>query len=331
MSTVIIIPSGAAVAAGILRPLYRRALGAQYGPFGVYTTDGVATGTEARRQIVCSSLIDDFEDASRLKRRYLYVATGTYAGTQTRIRDAGYHGSIGYLEVTKPLAAPLASGIEIEIGTWPCDRYLDQKGLNQLVNEALARCLIEYRAVLTGAGTTGISLLDAEGYIDQSGRVDAVYDNLDTVGTTDPLEPSPYGSRVDASGAERTLVTDIAYASSDSVELRVLRAGHTLINDGSGWVTSAVGLTSDDQAAAAPVPWVVAFGMVKLLQIQTEMVEQDETLSDTVKARRLTLLAGRRRQWSRAAATIMLDQFPKPTPQLSRGLSTFDTTVVGWS
>lgn len=313
MAGPIIIDAPSTTVAGILRLLYRRALGAQYGPFGVYTTDGVASGIEARRQIVCSSLIDDEEQRDRLKGRYLYVAKGDYAGFQTRVLSTGYSGPIGYLGVSRPLPAALPSGIEFELSMWPCDMYLDVKGLNQIANEALARCTIEYRLSLVGDGTRGLSLADYAAFIDQNDRVDVVYDDIG-LSSGDPLDPSPFASRVDTSGATRTLVTSIAYSSSNAVELRVLRAGHTLIQDNMGtWTTSSVGLTADDQAAAVPIPWVTSIGMFKLLQMAMEMVEQDDTLTDAVKARRLIRLEQRLQEWGSAAVKIVTELFPKAT------------------
>lgn len=326
MAGPIVIPSGT-TAAGILRPLYRRALGAQYGPFGVYRTDGVASGGEAKRQIVCSSLIDDEQESTRLKGRYLYVATGNDAGRQTRILQTGYHGPIGYLEVSRPMTTPLASGIEFELSAWPCDQYLDVKGLNQIVNEALARCSVEYRLGLTGNGTRSSSLVDYESYLDDSDGVDAIYDAWTTT-AGEPLEMVPYAPRIDVASGTRTLITRRAYSTNETFQVRVLRSGHTLINDGSGWGTSSVGLTDDSQAALAPVHWVVAIGMVKLLQIATEMVEQDETLSDAVKARRLALLMQRRAQWTRASNRIIRFEFPAPTI-FSEGLMSGNTIVDG--
>lgn len=323
-----IVLSGATVAAGILRPLYRRALGAQYGPFGVYTTDGVASGGEANRQIVCSDLIDDEEQADRLKGRYLYIATGDNAGFQTRVLSTGYHGPIGYAEVSRPLPTPCPSGIEFELSTWPCDQYLDQKGLNQIVSpEALARCLVEYRLSLTGNGTRSYSLLAYEGYIDEPASVDAIYDAW-TTAAGEPMELVPYAPRIDVTSGTRTLITRRAFATSETFQVRVLRSGSGLINTDGVWGTSSVGLTNDTQGALAPIPWVVSIGMVKLLQIATEMVEQDETLSDATKARRLTLLMNRRAQWTRAANRIIRFEFPDPT-SFSESLMSGTTTLDG--
>ena len=83
------------VASGITRDVYRRAIQAQVNPFNVYATDGIPTGGEARRWVVCSSLEDGEDGASRLAGRYLYVATGDHAGFQTRVVSTGYEGAAG--------------------------------------------------------------------------------------------------------------------------------------------------------------------------------------------------------------------------------------------
>lgn len=317
MSGPIILPasSSSAVAAGILRPLYRRALGAQFGPFIVATTTAVSTHAEARRHVISSQLADDEWARDRMQGRYAYVATGAEEGHQARVVRSGYYGQGGVLELSRRVGAALAEGVEVEIGAWPSDQYLDTKGLNQIVNEALTRCTIESLLALDGNGTRSYSLLDYEDYIDQEDRVDAAYDGWATA-TGDPAERVAYPVRVDTTNGARTLVTGYAYDSGTTFDVRVLRQGHTLINTSGTWTTSTVGLTDDAQAAAVPIPWVVAFGMVKLLQIQTEMVEHDETLSDATKARRLDLLMARRRQWARTANRIALTLFPQPTPPL---------------
>lgn len=312
-----IIISDATTAAGILRPLYRRALIAAYGPGGVYRTDGVATGGDARRQIVCSSLIDDEEQTDRLKGRYVYIATGADAGFQTRVLATGFHGPIGYIETTRPLTEPCPSGIDFELSTWPCEPHLDHKGWNAIVNESLAACTIAYRLALTGNGTRELSLID-EAYIDQDERVDAIFDST-AFQTGQLLELSPYGARIDTSGADRTLVTDYAYADGQLLQVRILRQGHTLIRGNTGtWGASSVGLTADDQAAAVPVAWVVAAGMCKVLQIRIAMIRADTTLTREEKLAELSdIISGLNGlvYWRAAFARIAREQFPKPSPK----------------
>lgn len=315
MSSPVIIDPIATTETGILRPLYRRALMAQLGPFVTLTTTAVSTHGEAKRHVIVSSLRDDTLGRERLKGRYLYapyVTAGDTLGFQTRIIDTGYHGAGGVLEIASPFDSALPVGTVVEISTGlPCEQFLDIKGGNQFVNEALTRCTVESRTTLTGNGTREYDLLAYEGFIDQSARVDAIYDAWGTV-STDPLEWVPYPIRIDDAGGSRTLVTPRAYSTSETFDVRVLRAGHTLIHDGISWQASTVGLTSDTEAAAAPIPWVVAIGMVKALQAMTEMVEQDEALSEAARVRQLTTLMNRRRQWARAANVIITTQFPEP-------------------
>lgn len=301
-------------AAGILRSVYRRALGAQVGPFAVYRTDGMATGGEARRWLACSSLIDGEEDATRLGGRYVYIADGDHAGFQTRIVSTGYEGDLGYVRVTRPFPDALAPGTTFEISRdLPCEPYLDVLGLNQLVNQALDRTTIEYRLALTGNGTRSVSLAD-EGYIDQDDRIDAIFDTTAML-VGSPLEPSPYGARIDTSGATRTLVTDYTYIADQPFEVRILRRGSTLVKSGGAWGSSSVGLASDAQAAAVPVAWVVAAGMGKALDARAALIRQDERLSRQEKADRLVEIERDSRYWRAAFARIVRDQFPQPTPR----------------
>lgn len=316
MPSPIIVPTGSGIAAGILRPVYRRALGAQLGPFQTLATTALATSGEARRHVLSSGLIDDEDERERLKGRYLYVATGDMAGHQARILSTGYHGGAGLLEVSRPFATALPTGTTVEISSpLPCEQFLDTRGLNQIVNEALERCDIEYRLALTGNGTRSLSLTDYEGFLDESNRIDALYDTT-AYAAGQPLEPSPYSARVDATGAARTLVTDYTYASGQALEVRVIRAGHTLVKSGGAWGTSSVGLTSDDQAAAVPLRWVVAAGMGKALQAWERIVRQDATMSAQDKAPILDDIANGPnglRYWRGVFARIAREQFPQPT------------------
>lgn len=318
------------MAAGILRPLYRRALMAQQGPFLVTTVTAQSTHGEALSHVIAALLLDDDLDRNRMVGRYLYVADGDQAGHQARIRALGYHGAGALVEITRRLAAPLAPGTTIEISAGlPAEQYLDTKGGNQLVNEALARCDIEYRQTLTGDGTRSMSLADYEAFIDRNDRADAVYDDLGYA-AAEPLETAAFSPRVAASGAARTLVTDIAYSSGNAVELRVIRAGHTLIKSGSSWGTSAVGLTSDAQAAAVPIPWVVAAGMGKALAAQIAVIRHDTAMSPQEKQAAIAEIENGQnglRYWRAVFARIVNEQFPKPGPH-RRDARTFPAAVV---
>lgn len=314
-------------ASGITRDVYRRAIQAQVNPFNVYTTDGLATGGEARRWVVCSSLEDGEDGAGRLAGRYLYVATGDHAGFQTRVVSSGYEGAAGYLQVTRPFPGVLASGTQVEISAnLPGETYLDVKGANQIVNEALARCVIEYRLSLTGNGTRSQSLI-GEDYIDQNERVDALYDTAWTI-VGDPLELSPDATRVDTSGATRTLVTDLTYSSDQTYEARVLRRGDTFVKSNGSWGDSTVGLTSDDQAAAVPLGWVVAFGSGKALQTIRRVVRQDARLSRQERADRIVQLNAEIRTWAMAALKIQREHFPQPTAAVMSSLVGFSAETT---
>lgn len=310
---------------GILRPLYRRPLMAQFGPFVVLTTTAASTHGEARRHVIVSSLRDDTLGRERLKGRYLYVASGAgdLNGHQTRIVDTGYYGAGGILELSAPFDTVLPAGAVVEISAGlPCEQFLDLKGGNQLVNEGLARCTIESWLSLTGNGTRSYSLLDYEEYLDQEDRIDAVYDSWGVV-SGDPTERPYYPIRVDTTNATRTLVTGYSYSDGQTFNVRVLRAGHTLVNDGTGWHTTTTGLLSDTDAGVPPIPWVVAFGMVKALDAQQEALEYDETISDAVRARRLAQIMMRRRRWARTSNLIAMTQFPRPTPPLKDSMVGF--------
>jgi hypothetical protein len=314
-------PSGSSVASGILRPLYRRALGQRLGPFFYPSTTAVSTHAEARRHIICSLFVDDELDRDAWKGYYAYVASGDAINHQARIVRAGYYGGGGVAEVSRPFASALASGVVIEISSpLPCEEYLGIDGLNQCVNWALEHCDIEYRLSLTGNGTQSYDLTSYANYLDADLRVDSIWDTLNATSASAPYEQSPYPLRIEASGGALTLITGRTYATSETFQLRVIRQGHTLIKSSGVWISSTVGLTDDTQGAAVPIPWVVAFGMVRALQVVADLIERDETLSDAAKARKLAINARERQKWSCTATDLIDTAFPQPSAPITTSM-----------
>jgi hypothetical protein len=308
--------TGAAL--GILRPLYRHALGEQLstvvGRFGVFYATTTNTGGEARSRVTIDDLIDEEAARDALAGSYVYIADGDQAGHQGRVLRNGYHGSSGLLEITPPTDAAVAAGSTVELSApLPCEARLGVPGLNQIVNWALERTIIEAITELTGDGTRSVSLLDQESVLDINERADAVFDDW-AVPTGDPLEATGEFRLVDADGAERTLITRRDYGAGETHRLRALRAGHTLIKTGETWANSTVGLTSDAQAAAVPIPWVVAIGMVKACSVAVVVIRREASLDPAERDRQTAALMAARMTWARAARKIRLNQFPRPTP-----------------
>lgn len=317
MTDIIVVAAGA-VATGILRPVYREAFGRQVGLWSQYTVSETATELTREDVVLIDDLVDSEDTEERYARRYLYVRDGDEIGAQRRVHGQGYDGPAGALVVTRGYEGPLRAGTSVEVtAPLPSEQMAGIQGLNQYLNQGFAACTIEYRLSLTGNGTRSLSLRDYESFIDQNDRVDAIFDST-AFQTGQPLEPSPYGARIDTSGAERTLVTDYTYADGQALAVRVLRQGHTLVRSSGVWGSSTVGLTSDDQAAAVPVRWAVAAAMCKALTnpLLADVASGPNGLS----------------YWRAVFARIAREQFPQPTPKRRSGRPIPVATVIGpWS
>lgn len=301
-------------ASGILRPAYCRALAAALGHHETYTTDAVADGTEALRQIVCSRLVDDEMGQDALAGRYAYVHSGDQSGHQARLISTGYHGPLGITEISRPLTAALASGTEVDITSpLPHETHLGVKGLHQIVVDGLAVTTIEYRVSFSGNATESYSLLADEDYIDQDTRVDSIWDTYNGATASAPYGRSPFPARIEVSGGTRTLILGRTYSASETFQARILRQGHNLVRSNGAWGLSTTGPIADDQAAAVPVSWFLPFGMVKALQVIADLIERDETISEPTRLRRLTTNARDRQKWAAAAVEIAENAFPRPS------------------
>lgn len=307
-------------AGGTSLPTYRRLLADELGVYLETTVSAAGQTVDARRVVLADELRDDEADAD-LGAPYLYVKTGAQAGSQRRIvaqPDVGYQGARGAVLLSRPLDAPLAVGDTVEIsGPLPVTRIGTTKGLNDIVNEALARIKIHARLVFTGTDAYEYPLAAYQSIL--SGDVVELLGISDTRGWTNtvvPPEVRPYGYRIVRNGVTNTLVTDALYSTTDTFYLDVSIYADRLIYDGLGWAYTQQdgrpGLQGDDDKAAAPEAWATAFGMVKALQQLDKLVSADASLSDAERTRQVTDILRRRRTWARAAGDIKANRFPKP-------------------
>lgn len=319
MAAPMILPSISS-GAGTTRRIYRRALGDELGEFAVLTVSATpSTGTtpDAGRQVLVTALGSDGVDVARFDGAYVYVADGAQAGEVRRVLDGTFDGPIGSLLLDRPFSAPLASGTEIELSSpLPGGRHLTIKGLNEMVNEGLSRVRVLGRLVLTGDGSYSHDLDDYP-WLTSADQIRGIYDWFYGISTSDPALLSPYAYDVRADGAGRALQTFHAYASGDTFEVEAFVRGDRLVARSGTWayVDDPAGLVADEDMAAAPLHWVVAFGMRQALRHLIVKTRSDRTIPRDEKNDMIAGPGGyaeRLRAWRMAAVKIKLEEFPQP-------------------
>lgn len=332
MPSVAIVPASSGVVTSASAVRYRNLLADQLGLYdGNLSLSSLASGPDAARYLVIDALRDDEAAREAWAGGYAYARTGV-VGEQYKLLGHGYHGRYGALAVSNPPSVPVPVGTPIDL-SWPLPikRRNAIKGIDDLVNEALARCWILARLSIVGTGSRSISLAPYT-FITSDNQIRGIYDTF-TNGLGVPLELSQYGERVTANGASRTIVTDLTYSAADTFEVEVfVRADH-LVYDGSGWLyPTTPGLLNDTYRAAAPEHWVVTLGMVKALQQLRKMAMMDRAMDHAERGLQLGEIDRRLRTWGAAARKIILDEMPRP---LARPTPSFidiadDTYTYGW-
>lgn len=338
MPTLPLVLPGDLSGGGILLRQYRMALADQIG-FLIETSVSVAAAHgEARRVVLADEFRDD--DAATMDLLpgggiYLYVRSGDQTGSQRRAllgSEAGYDGPRGMVTLSRPFDAPLAAGTVIDATSpLPVKRHLGIKGLDDCINEALARLPLVVRLTLTGDGTDQHSL-SAHPWLTHDDQILGLYDSW-TVTTGNALAPSPYGARIDTNGVARVLVTERAYTTGETAEVAAVVPADRLIYDGAQWTYATTpGLHDENDRAAVPEHWVTAFAAVKALQFLERLTMQRRDVSRDERLDMVTEIRSRRATWTQAAKRIMLTEFPRPTQKRTPALLSGSlATENGWT
>ena len=311
-------------ATGVTREAYRRRLADELGSLAVLTvssTASTAVTPDAARQLLVTALAVDQAPESNFDGYYVYAADGAQAGETRRVLEGSFDGPIGSLLLDRPFSAPLASGSEVEL-TSPLGggRYLAIKGLNECINEALARIWTVGRISVTGNGTYEYSL-SAYPWITDSDQIRAIDDSL-YFGSNRPVDRSPLPYRVVQNGASKTLVTSYKYSTADTFYVEVFVRGDRLVSDGTTWAYQTTpGLQNDSYQAAVPEDTVVAFAMVKALQAHRRVLLADARMDRQTRRELVAENERRTLTYARLAARIRREQFPQPVPEPQRGLA----------
>lgn len=334
MPVPIVFPS-ASVGAGVTRRVIRRDIADQIGEYALCTVSAQASpaaAVEPERWVFLTELESDGLDFARLDGFWLYVATGDQAGQVRRVLEGQYHGDVGALQVDRPFADVLADGTEVELtDSLPGGRIGTTKGINECINEGLARVLVEARLALTGNGTRSINLADYSGFLKAGDQINGLYDTLWFGSSSDePYELSGHGARVQTDGGTLTLITDYTYGTDTSFQAAVIRPGHTLVYSGGAWGNSTVGLQADDHAAAVPLHWIRAFGCRQAIKHMIVLAQRDKRLDRDERRERVADLRAMLNPWIGAAFSIKMDEFPRPLAQPTPSLVGVTSDARDW-
>lgn len=309
-----IILNGSGTATGPTLLELRNRLADELGFYHATTVTTEASSSEASRVVIADEVRDD-ETGFDFLGQWVYARDGAQAGVQQRIISqpgVGYQGARSVLLLSRPFAASLDAGTAIEItAPLPSKRHAAIKGLNDLINEGLARIWVEVRISLTGNGTYQYALDDYP-WLTRKAQTRGIYDQRWT-DTSVPAMLSPFPYDIVTNGINRTLQTDVSYTTADTFYLAAIVRADRLVFDGSAWsYVTTPGLLNDTYQAAVPEEWAVAFAMVKALQYLTRLTMASRSLDKDEKAATLADIMDRRRTWATAAAAIKRAEFPKP-------------------
>jgi hypothetical protein len=304
--------------AGVSLAQYRRLIADELGLWQATTITETASGGELVRFAIADEFRDDDASPDTFFHHYLYVADGPQAGAQRRILAEGYDGPTGVFRVTRPFAAPLAPGTRVELThPLPIRRLLGVKGLNTVVDEALARIWIEARIPLMGSAGGWVNLTDYDALVSYE-QTRGLYD-WRCGGADEPSGLSRTRYRFGRNGAGTWLegrYGPLDYGIDEAFQLAVLAQADRVIHDGSGWTyrdEAGAGLSDhDDWRAAAPSRWVLAFGMVKALRQVRKLLTEARGIATDERRGRLADTDERLVHWARAAVRIATYEFPAP-------------------
>jgi len=314
----IIIPASSTSGTGPTLFQIRQRLADELGIYHLTTVSDTGDNADTARVVIADEFRDDEAGYDWMGQGWLYAKNGDQAGIQRRIisqPDAGYQGNLGAVLLARPFSSALEVGDIVEITSpLPVKRHLAIKGLNDLINEALARIWVEVRLAITGNGTSSYSLTSYS-WLKRYDQTRGIYDDLWMDPANEP-ELSPYPYRFVTTGAGVTLVTGRTYTSADTFYLAAIVRADRYVSDGTTWgFTASPGLLGDAYQCACPEEWAVTFAMVKALQHMTKLLMLNKRLSKDERTMAYADLMQRRQQWAAAARSIKENEFPDPVAE----------------
>lgn len=231
---------------------YRRAMGrsGKFGRWGLYTTTEAATGSDATRTLISTSLIDLVGQPTKYNNAYPLITSGALAGTQRRVTDSGFTGSVGALLLNRTLGATAALGVDFEV--WhrlPALPQDDQTSIRDLLNQALGNLYTVRTLTLTGVTDQQVYSVAAYPWLQRQEQIGPIY-AVETDSTKIPARHSG-GAQLHYNGSTPVLWVPVAFDTADSIKVDVAQPCNTYIRSGGTWGDSTVGLVDDSDAAMA--------------------------------------------------------------------------------
>lgn len=313
----IVVPSLSS-AVGTTRRRYRNRLAQELGRWMETTVAQGAPVGETGRVVLADEFRDD--DAGTPfgwpADSWLYVRDGEQADTQRRVVSepgTGWQGPAGAVTLARPLDGTLEGGTAVELTSpLPCGDSNGIKGLNTLIDEGLRCCRVRVLLEFTGNGGYAYDLDDYP-WLYHEGQTGGIYDASYLVVSDPPMRNPSSTYRIESNGVTRRLITDLrSYADSETFAVEAFVRADLLVYDTSSWTyPDTPGLAGDLWQAAAPEHWVIAFAMVKALDVLTRMVRQRRDLSREDRADWLAEIIESRRTWFAAARAIQIYELPR--------------------
>jgi|SRR5215471_1884842 len=294
---------------------YRAALGDQLGVFTRSVISSTVPGGEPGRWALVDDLADDDSAADRYAGGWLSLAASTLPAQQRRLRHEGFVGPFGALALARvvsdangvPTDPRPGTAVELTLPL-PSRRSGSVKGLDTLVNEALARLQVTARLPMVGDGTARYSL-SSYPWLVSADQVGGLYD---WSGTQPPGlgPPTRYGidPTVRVDGASLSLEVPAVVAPGVPFEVAVVVPSDRLIFDGGAWGYAETGLSDDGMRAVPPVGQVVTVAMAKALEYLPRLLRQQviaHELDPDEAAAYQTDVDRRLPYWRHAAAVVI--------------------------
>lgn len=257
------------MAVSTTRATLRQTLGFKFGGELYVTGDVLASPSPTTSTFALAELVDSGADTKRFVDRWMYLASGTYAGQERRI--TAYTPGTGLITLHRVLAGAPSSGDDVEIHRWPPSM------LHAAINRALTRC--KYRDIVKITPVANQTRYSLAAYTYPETEKDVVnvwlYD-YPAVGQGYPRE-APWFKVHDDAGTMYLYVTAVpaTYANSE-IWLEIQRP--------------YASLATDAATTTAPAEWVLAGAEVEMYNMLIERTgpgrERERLTLDRNDARR---------------------------------------------
>jgi hypothetical protein len=244
---------------------YRRAISEKLGDYALFTTTSQATGDDAARQLIVSSLIDDEISSQTYSQCWVYITSGALTGEQRRLRKNALDGSTGTLTCTRAFGSTPASAITFEVHTqFPAINTTGVIGLREIINRALRRIWFQDFISVSAVTNQIRYTLDTTTYpwLKQPGVIKGLWSPVTSATDHKQIEAAPYDVFFD--GESVVLQLSRTYVTGETFELEVRRPAWTKLRQSGTWTDQTsefTGLSAESDEAIPDVETVTTVGL----------------------------------------------------------------------